>query len=135
QPAAYCGVVGLKPTYGAVSRYGLAAFASSLDQIGPFARTVEDTALLLQHLAGHDPHDSTSWKLDVPNYLQALQKGPSGKRLGIPREFFGEGVKPEVRERLDSVMQFYREQGYELKEVSLPHTDLAVPVYYIIATA
>lgn len=135
QPASYCGVVGLKPTYGAVSRYGLAAFASSLDQIGPFARTVEDAALVLQHLVGHDPADSTSWKLDKPDYMEALKRGPKGKRIGIPKEFFGEGLKPDVRAGVERVLEYYKAQGYELKEVSLPHTDLAVPVYYIIATA
>lgn len=135
QPASYCGVVGLKPTYGAVSRYGLAAFASSLDQIGPFTRTVEDTAVVLQHLVGYDPADSTSWKLDKPDYLGALKEGPRTKRIGIPKEFFGEGLKPDVRAHVERVMEFYKAQGYELKEVSLPNTDLAVPVYYIIATA
>jgi aspartyl-tRNA(Asn)/glutamyl-tRNA(Gln) amidotransferase subunit A len=135
QPAALCGVVGLKPTYGSVSRYGLAAFASSLDQIGPFARTVEDAALLLQEIAGHDANDSTSWKMKVPDFSAALKSGPQGKRIGIPREFFGEGLRSDVRAKVEEVIGFYRSKGYEIHEVSLPHTDLAVPVYYIIATA
>lgn len=135
QPAALCGVVGLKPTYGLVSRYGLAAFASSLDQIGPFARTVEDAAMLLQVIAGHDRRDSTSIARDIPDYRAALkeQKGPW--TLGVPKEYFGEGLSDEVRQAVEQAIDFYRQQGCTIKEVSLPHTDLAVPVYYIIATA
>lgn len=135
QPAAYCGVVGLKPTYGAVSRYGLAAFASSLDQIGPMARTVEDAAWVLQYLVGHDPADSTSWKHQHADYQQALKQGPSGKRIGIPKEFFSEGLSEDVRKQVEQVIEFYKAQGYQIKEVSLPLTELAVSVYYIISTA
>lgn len=134
QPAALCGVVGLKPTYGLVSRYGLAAFASSLDQIGPFARTVEDAALVLQAIAGHDAHDSTSYNAEIPDYREALKKeGPW--TLGLPKEYFGEGLDPEVRATVDAAIKFYESKGCTIKEISLPHTDLAVPVYYIIATA
>ncbi len=135
QPAALCGVVGMKPTYGLVSRYGLAAFASSLDQIGPFARTIEDAALLLQTIAGHDRRDSTSFQTEIPDYRQALsqQKGPW--TLGVPREFFIEGVDPAVEAAVRAAVDWYGAQGCTIKEVSLPHTDLSVPVYYIVATA
>ncbi|MGB0371695.1 MAG: Asp-tRNA(Asn)/Glu-tRNA(Gln) amidotransferase subunit GatA [Opitutales bacterium] len=134
QPAALCGVVGMKPTYGLVSRYGLAAFASSLDQIGPFARTVEDAAMVLQVIAGHDPHDSTSFKTEIPDYRAALkEEGPW--TLGLPKEYFGEGLDPEVRAAVDAAVKFYEGKGCTIKEITLPHTDLAVPVYYIIATA
>lgn len=135
QPAALCGTVGMKPTYGLVSRYGLVAFASSLDQIGPFAHTVEDAAILLQAIVGHDPLDSTSFKVEIPDYRQALreQKGPW--KLGIPKEYFGEGLDPEVREAVEKAIEFYRGQGCEIVDISLPHTEYAVAVYYIIATA
>jgi len=132
QPAALCGIVGLKPTYGRVSRYGLVAFASSLDQIGPMTRTVEDAALLLQPLAGHDALDSTSLKQEVPDYAAALKRKWT---LGVPREFFGEGLDPEVRAAVEAAVKFYEAQGCAVRDVSLPHTNLAVPVYYIIATA
>lgn len=135
QPAAFCGVVGLKPTYGLVSRYGLAAFASSLDQIGPFARTVEDAALLLQPLAGHDGRDSTSCRVDIPDYRGLLLAGRPPCRIGLPKEYFAEGLGAEVRQKLEEAVRFYQAAGFEVREVSLPHTDLAVPVYYIIATA
>ncbi|MGJ3241913.1 MAG: Asp-tRNA(Asn)/Glu-tRNA(Gln) amidotransferase subunit GatA [Opitutales bacterium] len=135
QPAALCGVVGMKPTYGLVSRYGLAAFASSLDQIGPFSRTVEDTALMLQAIAGHDPKDSTSVKTDIPDYRAALDAETGPWKLGVPREFFGEGLDDAVREAVDRAIDFYRQAGHEIVEVSLPHTGLSIPVYYIIATA
>lgn len=135
QPAALCGVVGMKPTYGLVSRYGLVAFASSLDQIGPFAQTVEDAALLLQAVAGHDPRDSTSYKTEVPDYCAALKTDTGPWRLGVPREYFGEGLGDDVRRAVDAAIAYYRERGCEIVEVSLPHTDLAVPVYYIIAPA
>lgn len=135
QPAALCNVVGLKPTYGLVSRFGLIAFASSLDQIGPFARTVEDAAMLLQTIAGHDEQDSTSYATEIPDYRQALatQKGPW--RLGIPKEYFGAGLDPEVAEAVQKAIEFYRGKGCEIKEVSLPHTEYGVGVYYIVATA
>lgn len=135
QPASLCGVVGMKPTYGMVSRYGLAAFASSLDQIGPFAQTVEDAAILLEVISGHDPLDSTSYPTEVPHYQAALQEKLPPKKLGLPKEFFGEGIDDEVRNRIDEAIDFYRSEGHELVDISLPTTDLAVPVYYLIATA
>jgi aspartyl-tRNA(Asn)/glutamyl-tRNA(Gln) amidotransferase subunit A len=135
QPAALCGVVGLKPTYGLVSRYGLIAFASSLDQIGPFARTVEDAATLLGAIAGHDPLDSTSVNAPVPDYRAALARTPGPWRLGIPKEYFGAGLDPEVAAAVGKAIAFYRARGCEIKEVSLPHTRYGVGVYYIIATA
>lgn len=135
QPAALCGVVGMKPTYGLVSRYGLVAFASSLDQIGPFAQTVEDAALLLQAVAGYDGRDSTSYRAAIPDYRAALDSERGSWRLGVPREYFGEGLSDEVRRAVDEAIAWYRAQGSEIVEVSLPHTDLAVPVYYIIAPA
>jgi len=134
QPAALCGVVGLKPTYGLVSRYGLVAFASSLDQIGPFARTVEDAALMLGAVAGHDPLDSTSFKAEIPDYRAGLnQRRPW--RLGIPKEYFGAGLDPAVGAAVEKAIAFYRSQGCEIKEVSLPHTQYCLDTYYIIATA
>jgi len=127
--------VGMKPTYGRVSRYGLAAFASSLDQIGPFSQTVEDAALLLETISGHDPLDSTSYPASVPGYLNALKGKLEPCKLGLPKEFFGEGMDDEVRKAIDQAIAWYKEQGYEMVEVSLPTTDLSVPVYYVIATA
>ncbi|EIQ01984.1 glutamyl-tRNA(Gln) and/or aspartyl-tRNA(Asn) amidotransferase, A subunit [Opitutaceae bacterium TAV1] len=139
QPAALCNVVGLKPTYGLVSRYGLAAFASSLDQIGPFTRTVEDAALLLQAIAGHDPHDSTSCQVALPDYRAALhrQSGSSDapRRLGIPKEYFGEGLDPEVGAAVEQAIAHYKKLGYEIRDVSLPHTEHCLSVYYILSTA
>lgn len=135
QPASLCGVVGMKPTYGMVSRYGLAAFASSLDQIGPFAQTVEDAALLLQVISGHDPLDSTSYPTEAPDYRAALAEPLPKKKLGLPKEFFGEGIDDEVRKLVDEAIAFYKNEGHEIVEVSLPTTDLAVPVYYLVATA
>jgi len=135
QPAAFCNVVGLKPTYGLVSRYGLAAFASSLDQIGPFTRTVEDAAILLQSIAGHDLRDSTSYRAKIPNYRTALAEKKGPWKLGIPKEYFGDGLDPEVGAAIEKAIAFYREQGCEIQEVSLPHTEHCLSVYYIIATA
>jgi aspartyl-tRNA(Asn)/glutamyl-tRNA(Gln) amidotransferase subunit A len=135
QPAALCGVVGLKPTYGLVSRYGLIAFASSLDQIGPFSRTVEDAAILLGAIAGHDPRDSTSFKTEIPDYRAELTRRKGPWRIGIPKEYFGAGLDPEVAAAVEQAVAFYRKQGCEIKEVSLPHTEHGVGVYYIIATA
>lgn len=135
QPAALCGVVGLKPTYGLVSRYGLIAFASSLDQIGPFTRTVEDAALTLGCIAGHDPRDSTSFKTEIPDYRAELKTRRGPWKLGIPKEYFGTGLDPEVAAAVEQAIAFYRKQGCEIKEVSLPHTEYGVGVYYIIATA
>ena len=136
QPAALCGIVGLKPTYGLVSRYGLAAFASSLDQIGPMAHTVEDAALLLGAIAGHDPRDSTSFKAEVPDYRAELARRKGPWRLGVPREFFGAGLDPEIGAAVRQAIEFYRKQGCEVKEVSLPlAAEYAIAVYYLIATA
>ena len=135
QPASLCGVVGVKPTYGMVSRYGLAAFASSLDQIGPFSQTVEDAALLLETISGHDPLDSTSFPTEVPQYSAALRDPLTACTLGLPKEFFGEGIDDEVRKAIDQTIEFYKILGHKIVEISLPTTDLAVPVYYVIATA
>lgn len=135
QPASLCGVVGLKPTYGRVSRYGLIAFASSLDQIGPLTKDVKDNALLLKAIAGHDPRDSTSVDTPVPDYLQALGKDVKGLRVGIPKEYFIEGIDPQVRWAIDEAKGKLESLGVQFKEVSLPHTEYAVAVYYIIATA
>ncbi len=135
QPAAFCGAVGLKPTYGRVSRYGLIAFASSLDQIGPVARTVSDCAAGLQAIAGFDPKDSTSGNLPVPDYVSELKKGPKGLRLGFPKEFFVDGMDPEVAQALKGALDQYRRLGLTVKEVSLPYTEYAIPTYYIVATA
>jgi len=135
QPAALCGVVGMKPTYGLVSRYGLAAFASSLDQIGPLARTVEDAAALLQIIAGHDGRDSTSLKVDIPNYAKAVEDARPPKRIGVPKEFFGEGLSDSVRKAVEDAVEFYKTQGCEVVDISLPHNELSIPVYYVLATA
>jgi len=135
QPAAFCGLVGLKPSYGLVSRYGLIAFASSLDQIGPFARTVEDAALVLGAIAGHDPLDSTSFPSPIPDYRAELARLRGPWRLGIPREYFGEGLDPEIGAAVRAAIDHYRKLGCEIREISLPHTKYAVGVYYIIATA
>jgi len=160
QPASFCGVVGLKPTYGRVSRYGLIAFASSLDHIGPFANTVKDAALILQTIAGRDPMDSTSADVPVPDYIAELEKplsegaGSCGAgiparegtpashessrvpiRVGVAKEYFGSGLDPEVRAAVESAIQKLAELGCEIVPVSLPHTEYAIPAYYIIATA
>ena len=135
QPASLCGVVGMKPTYGMVSRYGLAAFASSLDQIGPFAQTVEDAALLLEFISGHDPLDSTSFPSEIPCYSSEIKSPMEPCKLGLPVEFFGEGMDDEVRASLEDTISFYKSKGFEMVEVSLPTTDLSIPVYYVIATA
>ena len=135
QPAAFCGVVGFKPTYGLVSRYGLIAFASSLDQIGPFTRTVEDTSLVLNAIAGHDERDSTSVRTDIPDYRAALGSRRGPWKLGIPKEYFGEGLDPEIGAAVERAVAFYKAQGCEIREVSLPHTRYCLDTYYIIATA
>jgi aspartyl-tRNA(Asn)/glutamyl-tRNA(Gln) amidotransferase subunit A len=136
QPASFCGVVGLKPTYGLVSRYGLVAFASSLDQIGPLAHTVEDAAVLLGAIAGHDPLDSTSCATPIPDYRAELGRRHGPWKLGVPREYFGEGLDPEVAAAVRAATEFYRARGCEIREVSLPlAADHAIAVYYIIATA
>ncbi len=139
QPAALCGVVGLKPTYGLVSRYGLIAFASSLDQIGPITRNVEDAALLLNAIAGHDPRDSTSAPESIsgpiPDYTADLHTPPHTLRLGLAKQYMGEGNAPAVNRMLDRAVDFYRAQGAEIVEVDLPHTQYGIPVYYIVAPA
>ncbi len=135
QPASHCGVVGLKPSYGRVSRYGLVAFASSLDQIGPLSRTVEDAAMILQSIAGHDPLDSTSLPVPVPNYLTNLHQGVKGLRIGIPKEYFASGLDPAVRKAVEAEIMRLQEQGAIPVEISLPHTEYAVATYYIIAPA
>ena len=135
QPAALCGCVGLKPTYGRVSRYGLVAFASSLDQVGPFTRDIRDAATLLGVLSGPDPRDSTSIPLPVPDYLAALTGDIKGLKLGLPREYMIGGLDAEVKAAVDAAVKKYQELGAEIVEISLPHTDYAVATYYIIATA
>jgi len=136
QPAAFCGVVGLKPTYGRVSRYGLIAFASSLDQIGPITKDVADAAFLLGVIAGHDPMDSTSADVPVPDYTKALKKKDLKKlKVGIPAEFFAEGLDPEVEQAVRAAIEELKSLGGEIKEIQLPRTDAAVAVYYVIATA
>ncbi len=135
QPASHCGVVGLKPSYGRVSRYGLVAFASSLDQIGPLTRSVEDSALVLQAIAGHDPRDSTSLNSEVPDFLSGIHEGVAGMKLGLPKEYFGEGIDPAVREKVEAATKKLEAAGAELVEISLPHTEYAVATYYIIAPA
>jgi aspartyl-tRNA(Asn)/glutamyl-tRNA(Gln) amidotransferase subunit A len=135
QPASFCGVVGLKPTYGRVSRYGLIAFASSLDHIGPLTRTVKDAAMVLQVIAGHDPMDSTSADLAVPDYVAELDKPVRGLKLGVAKEYFGEGLDAEVRQAVESAIDKLKGLGCEIVPVSLPHTAYAIPAYYLIATA
>src|SRR5918998_367796 len=136
QPASLCGIVGLKPTYGRVSRYGLIAFASSLDQIGPMTRDVRDAALLLQAIAGHDPHDSTSANVQVPDYLAELEGGVRGLRIGVVKELTeGEGIEPGVREVVEGIAGKLGDAGAEVEEVSLPHSGYGLPAYYIIAPA
>jgi aspartyl-tRNA(Asn)/glutamyl-tRNA(Gln) amidotransferase subunit A len=135
QPASFCGVVGLMPTYGRVSRYGLIAFASSLDHIGPITRTVRDAAIVLRAVAGRDPLDSTSADVPVPDYEQELAKPIRGLRLGVPKEYFGEGLDSEVRSGVEVAIQKLAAEGAEIVPISLPHTPYAIPTYYVIATA
>ncbi len=135
QPASLCGVIGLKPTYGRNSRYGLVAFASSLDQVGVFGRKVEDVARVLGVTAGHDPKDATTADVPVPDYLASLTGDPKGVRLGFPRALFGEGLDPEVKKSVESVVDVYRDLGAEIVDIELPHARYAIAVYYIIATA
>lgn len=135
QPASHCGVVGLKPSYGRVSRYGLVAFASSLDQIGPLTQSVEDAARILQAIAGADPYDSTCLDVAVPDYLSGLHDGVKGLKLGIPSEYFGEGIDPGVRKNVESAIEKLATQGAEIIDISLPHTEHAVATYYVIAPA
>ena len=135
QPASFCGLVGLMPTYGRVSRYGLIAFASSLDRIGPLAKTATDAALLLRTIAGRDPMDSTSADVPVPDYVAELAKPVEGLKLGVPKEYFGEGLDGEVRESVEAAIQKLAKSGCEIVPISLPHTKYAIPTYYIVATA
>ncbi|HNC46993.1 MAG TPA: Asp-tRNA(Asn)/Glu-tRNA(Gln) amidotransferase subunit GatA, partial [Acidobacteriota bacterium] len=135
QPASLCGIVGLKPTYGRVSRYGLVAFGSSLDQIGPMAKTTRDVARMLGVLAGRDTHDATSAQVEVPDYLAELTGNIKGLRIGIPKEAFGDGLDPEVNAVIQQALTRYQELGAELVETSLPNSGYAIPDYYIIATA
>jgi aspartyl-tRNA(Asn)/glutamyl-tRNA(Gln) amidotransferase subunit A len=135
QPAAFCGVVGVKPTYGRVSRYGLVAFASSLDQVGVFGRTVDDAALGLAVIAGRDPMDATTVEVPVPDYRAAARQSVSGLTIGRPTEYFPDGLDPEMRARCDEALRKLQAAGATIRDVSLPHTDLAIPVYYIVAPA
>ena len=135
QPAALSGVVGFKPTYGRVSRFGLVAFASSLDQVGPLTKTVRDSALIMNAIAGHDPQDSTSLNEPVPDYAAKLGNDLRGLRLGVPKEYMIEGIDPQVKAAIDAALKQMNSLGAEIVDVSLPHTDYAVAVYYILATA
>lgn len=135
QPASYCGVVGLKPTYGRVSRFGAVAFASSLDQIGPITKNVEDAAYVLQSIAGYDPMDSTSANVEVPNYLSALTGDVKGLRIGVPKEYLGEGIDPAVKEAVMNALKVLEDLGAKWEEITLPHTEYAIASYYIIASS
>jgi aspartyl-tRNA(Asn)/glutamyl-tRNA(Gln) amidotransferase subunit A len=135
QPAAFCGVVGLKPTYGRVSRYGLVAFASSFDSIGPLALTTRDAASVLQVIAGHDPNDSTSAEVPVPNYISQMKKDVKALRVGIPKEYFGDALNSEIRQAIEKKIDILRAHGATVVEVSLPHTEYTIATYYILATA
>jgi aspartyl-tRNA(Asn)/glutamyl-tRNA(Gln) amidotransferase subunit A len=135
QPASFCGVVGLMPTYGRVSRYGLIAFASSLDHIGPLTKTVKDAAIVLRTIAGRDPMDSTSAEVPVPDYVAEMEKPVKGLKIGVAKEYFGEGLDGEVRAAVEAAIQKLASLGCEIVPVSLPHTKYAIPTYYIVATA
>lgn len=135
QPAALCGITGIKPTYGRVSRYGMIAFASSLDQAGPMARTSEDCALMLNAMAGFDERDSTSVEKEVPDYTASLNDDLKGLRIGLPKEYFGEGLDPDVAKVIEASIDEYKKLGAEIVEISLPNTGLAVPTYYVVAPA
>ncbi len=135
QPAAHCGVVGLKPTYGRVSRYGLVAYGSSLDQIGPMTIDVKDAALLLNVIAGHDPMDSTSHDVPTPDFLEGIDGGVAGMRIGMPKEYFTEGMDPEVEQTVHAAIAALKNLGAEVHEISLPHTRYAIAAYYVSATA
>jgi len=135
QPASFCGVVGLKPTYGRVSRYGLIAFASSLDQIGPITKDVKDSALLLNIIAGYDERDSTSVDMPVPDYTQALKKDVKGLKIGIPKEHFVEGLDPEIKDAVMAAIEVLKGEGATFEEISLPHTEYGIATYYITATS
>ena len=135
QPASFCGVVGLKPTYGLVSRYGLVAFASSLDQIGPITKDVRDSAMLLNLIAGHDERDTTSAEMPKKDYIKALKNDVKGLKIGVPKEFFGEGINEEVKETLQKAIEKYKELGAEIEEFSLDIAKYSLATYYIIACA
>ncbi|MEW5897827.1 MAG: Asp-tRNA(Asn)/Glu-tRNA(Gln) amidotransferase subunit GatA [Bacillota bacterium] len=135
QPAAFCGIVGLKPTYGAVSRFGLVAFASSLDQIGPLTRDVTDAALVMNVIAGHDPLDSTSAPGPMPDYTAYLQSGIKGLKIGVPKEYMGEGISPAVKQVIAEALSVLADLGAQIEETSLPHSEYALPAYYLIAPA
>lgn len=135
QPAALCGCVGIKPTYGRVSRFGLVAFASSLDQIGPLTRTVEDSALLLNHLCGHDARDSTSLKVDTPDFTATLGQDIKGLRIGLPKEYYIDGIHPDIAASVKAAIQKLESLGAIVEEISLPHTELGVATYYVLAPA
>jgi len=135
QPAAFCGVIGLKPTYGRVSRFGLVAYASSFDSIGPFALTTKDAASVFQVIAGHDPNDSTSVKVAVPDYISQLTGSVKGLRIGIPKEYFGEALNSEIREAIEKKIEILRSNGAAVTEISLPHTEYTIAAYYVLATA
>ena len=135
QPASFCGMVGLKPTYGRVSRYGLIAFASSLDQIGPITKDVTDCAMITKVISGHDTMDSTSANLEVPDYLKSCQEGIEGLKIGVPKEYFIAGVDQEVKDAIDKALKLFEKLGAKIEEVSLPHTEYSLPTYYLIATA
>lgn len=135
QPASLCGIVGMKPTYGRVSRYGLTAFASSLDQIGPFTRTVEDCARMMEVISGYDEMDSTSVRHEVPEFSTALTKGLAGWKIGVPKEYFSAGLDPEVEKTVGNAIDILQQSGAEIVSVSLPHTEYCVAVYYIIASS
>ena len=134
-PAAYCGVVGMKPTYGRVSRYGLVSYASSLDQVGALSRSVEDCALLLELICGHDPVDSTSAPMGTPDFQSALKKGVEGVRLGLPSEYFVEGLDPRVKALIEKAASLLERNGARIVEISLPHARHAISAYYLLATA
>lgn len=135
QPAAFCGVTGLLPTYGRISRYGLIAFASSLDRVGPIGRSVRDVAMMLEAMAGPDVMDATADSTPVDDYLGATQKDVAGMRIGVPKEYFGEGLDPEIRAAVERTIEKLKEAGCTIREISLPHTKYAVPAYYVLATA
>jgi len=135
QPASFSGVVGIKPTYGRVSRFGVVAFASSLDQVGVLARTVSDAAVLLQAISGHDVHDATSSPMPVPNYSRSIESGVKALRIGVPKEYFSTGLQPEVAQAIEAAIQLYQKLGATIVEISLPHTDYAISAYYVICTA
>src|SRR5690606_5742497 len=135
QPAAFCGITGIKPTYGRVSRFGMIAFASSLDQGGPMARTAEDCALLLNAMTGFDPKDGTSVERDKEDYTRDLNQPLQGLRIGVPREYFGEGLASDVEQAIRAALAEFEKLGATLVDISLPKTSLSIPVYYVIAPA